>query len=165
MYANSLQTGNAIRTFTPTLVGNTFSLQLQDGTINSGGAAGLSLWNSSNNSVFELYGNGSNGDFTITDSSGAVDTHISATNTAIQADLTLTSPTTYSLSIKNLSNNAVTTFTGTLANPSGGQSITQLRFFDFNASGNDSFFNNNKCSPSHIYRQFRQLEHEWQLVE
>jgi fibronectin-binding autotransporter adhesin len=144
MFANSSQTADVNRTITNNFaVGNTLSLQMDNKSINSGGSDGFSLRNASGQNLFEFYFTGGNPNYSINDSSSSTrNTGIGFTSTGLQLDFTLTGATAYSLSIKNLSSSTVTTLIGNLLNPAGGQTLSILRFFDFNSgSSNNLYFN------------------------
>jgi len=146
VYANA--SGSALasiyRTF-PTstfAVGDTVTLQWENGSIANGGSTGVSLWNSSNNNVWEMFFSGGNGNYFFNDSNGANDNSgIGFTNGGLQLDFTLTSATSYSVTVAELNASGTTTLTGGLANPSGGQTISELRFFSFGNTSQDTFFN------------------------
>jgi hypothetical protein len=140
--ANALQPGQQV------------SVMMHNGGIATGGSEGVSLWNTSSNGVLELVFDGGSSTWSINDSTGfhAASPSIPYAGGSVSgllAVVRLTSSTTYSLTVTEPANRAsgVQTvygpYAGTLANPSGGQAITQLRFFTFDdGSGNNLQFNN-----------------------
>jgi endoglucanase len=145
-YASNKGIANARRAFT----GSPSSLQTNQSFIfsfdngyvgNKGGAAGLALENSSSNTVWEfLYiGGNSHGTYAINNSTGTNYTSIAYIESGLSVVFTLTSPTTYSAQITPLGS-STTTLTGTLKNPTGGQAISQFRFY------NSGTLSNNTCS-------------------
>jgi len=133
--------------------GQQVSVMMCNGGIAPGGSEGLSLWNASNNAVLELIFDGGSSTWSINDSTGfhaplPSIPYAGGSVSGLLAVVRLTSSTTYSLTVAEPANRAsgVQTvygpYTGTLANPSGGQAITQLRFFTFDdGSGNNLQFN------------------------
>jgi len=134
--------------------GQQVSAMMHNGGIATGGSEGMSLWNASGNAVLELIFDGGSSSWSINDSSGihAASPSIPYAGSSVSglvAVAKLTSSTTYSLTVTEPANRAsgVQTvygpYTGTLANPSGGQGITQLRFYTHDdGSGNNLQFNN-----------------------
>ena len=137
---------NAIRplaNFKTIQVNQQFSVDLDNGGIQNGGSEGLSFYNASGNAVFEFYFAGGNTNWTIHDNSGYISS--STSYGSVHLIFTLTSATTYSLTTKtNATSQSVSnTYTGTLLNPSGGQAISQFRFYTYNiGGGNNLQFNN-----------------------
>ena len=124
--------------------GQQLTADLQNGGVQSGGSEGLTLWNASGNIVWGLHYHGFDSWY-IMDSNGATK-QTAIPYGVLRVIFTLTSPTNYSVTIKQPPTTGATytgTFTGTVANPSGGTGITQMRFFTFNlGSGNNIQFNN-----------------------
>jgi aryl-phospho-beta-D-glucosidase BglC (GH1 family) len=147
-FANNGAVANARRAFT----GSPSSLQpnqsvafsIDNGYVdNSGGAVGVALENSSSNTVWEfLYAGGNaTGTYSIKDGSGSINTGISYMESGLTVVFTLTSATTYSTGITP-EGGSTTTITGPLQNPSGGQGISQFRFYNNEpASGNGCNYN------------------------
>lgn len=80
------------------------------------------------------------------DSTGAHDSGIAWTNQGLDVTVTLTSANTYSMTIIRLADNATQTKTGILKNPTGGQAISQFRFWNYSQTGDggsayDAFLN------------------------
>ncbi|MFN7117545.1 MAG: lamin tail domain-containing protein, partial [Saprospiraceae bacterium] len=152
MYANSAQEANAVRPFLNALIpGTVFSLQMDNGSIQGGGAVGFSLRNASNQNVVEFYFEGGEDDYERNDAGGEQGTGVNFTNTGLNIQFTLLTASTYQLSISRLDGGGNQVINGTLMNPAGGQAITQFRLFNFNAGSvgaADAFFNSfGVCYP------------------
>ena len=147
-FANNGAVANARRAFTGSpgflQVNQSFAFSLDNGYVdNSGGAVGVALENASSNTVWEfLYvGGNATGTYGINDGSGSINTGISYLEYGMTLVFTLTSPTTYSVRIMPVGG-STTTIAGPLKNPSGGQYITQLRFYNNEPlSGNGCNYN------------------------
>ena len=140
-YAHTGNTAGAVRPFSGSLsVGQTFSIAFDNGFIQNGGTVGFGLQNASGNNVFEYYFSGGSSNYTVSSQSYSGTTSGFSDEGLVLA-FTLTASNTYSLAIQYL--NPANNFggTGTLFNPGGGQAITQVRIFNFNA-GNDGANNN-----------------------
>jgi 1,4-alpha-glucan branching enzyme len=145
---------SATRPFPSALtVGQTFQIDMDNGYINSGGSVGFALQNGSGQSVWEYYFSGGAANYTINADS------VNPTNTpgftvdGMRITFSLTSASTYSVTVLSYTPGGgagvgtSATYTGSLLNPSGGQSITSVRLFNFNAGGGggysyNAYFNN-----------------------
>jgi len=147
-FANNGAVANARRAFTgsPSSLqpNQSFAFSIDNGYVdNSGGAVGVALENSSSNTVWEfLYAGGNaTGTYSVRDNSGSLNTGISYLESGMTVVFTLTSATTYSASITPVGG-STTTITGSLQNPSGGQGISQFRFYNNEPlSGNGCNYN------------------------
>jgi glycosidase len=150
MYANNNQQANAIRPFlTSLLPGTVFSVQMDNGFINTGSSVGFGLQNSTGQNLFEFFFNGGQSVYQINDNLSNRNTTLGFSDEGLNLQFTLLTANTYQLSITRLEGGSQV-ITGTLANPSGGQAINQVRLFNVNAGSggsNDAFFN----SPSVCY--------------
>lgn len=148
LYANNSQTASAYRGFSagPLTANQQVSVKWQsDGIdLNSGGAVGIALLTGSGQTRFEFYFH--NGDSSykvnVVDLGGASHTYstgIGFTTSPISLTFNQGAGTSWSLSIKQNGNTTTETSGGTsfLA----ASDISQIRFFDFNAAGNGSGFN------------------------
>ncbi len=140
-------TAQAIRPFSQSLnVGDIISLQMDNGNLDGGSSAGFTLRNSSGETIFEFYNRaGSNGVYKVNDNAGESDiTGFGWTNLGMNIRFTLTSSTTYSISINPLWGTTVYTKTGTLKAPAGGSAINAIRMFyyDNTTTSQDVYFNN-----------------------
>jgi 1,4-alpha-glucan branching enzyme len=142
---------NATRPFPTNLTaGQSFQIDMDNGNIISGGSVGFSLQNGSGNAVWQFYFQGGTANYTI--NAGSTNgTALPFTRAGLHTTFTLTSATTYSFSALAYtpggSAGAGTTYnySGTLLNPSGGQSITSVRLFNYQAgagTNNTVYFNN-----------------------
>ena len=129
----------------------TFQIDMDNGNINSGGAVGFALQNSSGNSVWEYFFSGGASTYTINASSVNGPALPSFTRDGMRLTFSLTSPSNYSATVLSYTVGGAagvgtsTTYTGNLLSPSGGQSITSVRLFDFQAgsgTNNNAYFNN-----------------------
>ncbi len=147
-FAGNGAIANARRAFTgsPSALqtNQSFTFSIDNGYVNnSGGAVGVALENSSNNTVWEfLYvGGNSSGHYSINDGSGSNATSVSYLESGLVVVFTLTSSTAYSIAITPIGG-STTTVTGTLQNPVGGQAISQFRFYNNEPlSGNGCNYN------------------------
>ncbi len=144
--------GEAIRPFGSGLtVGDTFSLQMDNGTVGSGGSVGFGL-RSGNTNRFEFYFAGGGTSYTV--DGGAMSVFQTAqgfTPNGMTASLTLTSPDTFSFSVA-FNGGSTETFTGTL-DGTAGSTIDNFRLFTFNTNDNNpsgetnAFFNSPTVVP------------------
>jgi 1,4-alpha-glucan branching enzyme len=148
---------NATRSFPSGLTsGQSFQIDMDNGNIISGGSVGFSLQNSSSNAVWQFYFQGGAANYTI--NAGSTNgTAIPFTRAGLHTTFTLTSATTYSFTVLaytpgGLAGAGTTyNYNGTLLSPSGGQSITSARLFNFEAgagTNNTAYFNNLSISGS-----------------
>lgn len=150
-YANTSNTAEATRPFTNALgVGQTFTIYMDNGWID-GGTVGLGLRNSSNNDVWEFFFVGGQSFYQINAGGGVSNTTVGFTDEGLRLDFLLTSSTTWKLTLTELFNGNVTTYTGTLMSPGGGSAIDRVRLFNSNAGfggQRDAFFNSMQiCDP------------------
>ena len=143
-FAGNGARANARRAFTGSpstlLTSQNFAFSIDNGYVDTAGAIGVALENSSSNTVWEFLYVGGNpgGYYSINDSSGSNDTSVGYTEGGLVVVFTLTSTTTYSVSITPVGG-STTTVTGALQNPVGGQAISQFRFYNYEPSkGNNS---------------------------
>jgi hypothetical protein len=137
-------------------VGSTFTVDLDNGFINTGNAVGFVLRNGNASSTvadyltgarFQFYFVGGDSTYTISDNAGAQDTGIPYTGTGLHLELTLTSTDTYTLIVTDNATGVTTTFAGTLA---GSGTLDSLALFNSNAgsgSSFDAFFNSLEVKP------------------
>lgn len=132
-------------------LGHVLHVDMDNGFIDNNGngnAVGLSLRNSSGQNVFEFLFRGGQSFYQVNDAGGFGNSTIGFSDEGLELDFRLTSASTYSLAIKGLNPSANNTVTGTLMNPLGGQSISQLRLFNYDAGGSggngerNAYFNN-----------------------
>ncbi|MDX2133528.1 MAG: lamin tail domain-containing protein [Saprospiraceae bacterium] len=144
-YANTSNTAEATRPFGSALTpGQTFSVRMDNGNINSGGVVGLSLRNSSNQNVWEFYFVGGQSNYLTNVLGGPTATSVGFTDEGLLLDFTLTTASTYALTITELSSGNTSAYSGSLLSPGGGQGIDRVRFFNFNAGGgtaNNVYYN------------------------
>jgi len=121
-------------------VGQTITNDMENGGVQNGDTEGLSLWNASGQNVFEMYFIGGGNYWTVADGSGtSTNDAIPYAGSGCRVIFTLTSSTTYSLTVYvAIGGTKHGPFTGTLSNPSGGQAITQLRWFTSNIGGGNN---------------------------
>jgi hypothetical protein len=121
--------------------GQVFSWDMDNKLIDNGGTVGISLQDSGGNNAFELYFVGGASNYSINDSSsGNRDTGFGYTSTGLHVDFRLTSATTYSVTIRRLSDSISVTLSGSVIS---NRTIDRVRFFDFQSgAGNNMYFNN-----------------------
>jgi hypothetical protein len=148
-FANGGGVSHAVRSFSSALVvNNKFTIDMDNGSINSGGTVGFSLRNSSDANLFEFFFVGGGSNYTVSatnvvnQSGGAVGFQ----STGLRLAFTLTDSNSFFLSIDRLGNGVGVdhTYTGDLFAGGGNQSISNFRLFNANAgsgSGNDAYFN------------------------
>lgn len=149
MAADTGETTSAVRPFGSALqVGDVISVEMDNGAITSG-ATGLGLQNGSGENLCEVFFGSGNTNYTISDDAGNSDSGVASTQDGIRVTWTLVSATTYNLRIEVLDTGggvaSTTDFNGrTLLNPTGGQSVDQLRLWNFDGGfgGKDTLFNN-----------------------
>jgi 1,4-alpha-glucan branching enzyme len=142
---------NATRPFPSSLTsGQSFQIDMDNGNIASGGSVGFALQNASGNSVLEFYFQGGGANYTINAGSTSGTTP-PFTRAGLHTTFTLTSASTYSLGVLSYTPGggagAGTTYnaSGNLLSPSGGQTITSVRLFNYQAgagTNNTAYFNN-----------------------
>jgi endoglucanase len=164
--AKSGVTASAVRAFSSgrLIVGQTFAIDMDNGWVEAGDSVGLDLQNSSGQTLLEIsyIGANSTGTYSLTDAGGQRSIGVSYTDGGVHLVVTLTSPTTYSATMKPSGGSSVP-FSGTLTSPAGGQGISQVRLFNANAAAGlsgpnwDVFWNNLQVSAmtnasTHYYR-------------
>src|ERR1017187_4417531 len=147
---------NATRPFPGALATNqSFQIDMDNGNITAGGSIGFSLENSSTQAVWQYYFTGGSNTYIINAASVSGPALPNFTHDGMRLTLSLTSSSTYSVSVLTYTAGGsggvgtTTTYTGNLLSPSGGQAITSVRCFNFNAgsgTNNNAYFNNTVIS-------------------
>lgn len=150
MYANGGGVTNAFRSFTSgsMTVGQTFSMDFDNGHINTGGTVGLGLLNAAGATLWEIYFKGGNANYFNRDASGEVATTVGYGDEGLNVSFTLTGAAAYSM-ILTRRDGVAQTITGTLIGEVD-QNISQVRAFNANAGGggpHDAFYNNMTLVP------------------
>lgn len=144
MFANN-DLAEAIRPLTggSLLVGQSITLQLDNGFIQSGGSAGFDLRDSTGNARLSFYFQGGGTNYTVFDSMGTRDSGVGFTGNGLSIAFTLTGTDTYSISITP--NGGGTTVVSNNLAGTAGTGIVDMRFFNFNAGTNQdsNFYINN----------------------
>jgi hypothetical protein len=144
LFASAGEVADAVRPLAaPIQAGDTIRLSIDNGFVDTGGVVGFGLQNSAGENLLEVYFAGGDSFFKRNDAGGAVDTATGFTSDGFDIEIVMTSATEYSATM-TIVGGTTDTFSGTLSSPTGGQQITQLRFFNFNAgtgSTNDFYFN------------------------
>ena len=139
LYANSGQMAEAKRLLTNALaVGQTFSVQLDNGYINTGGGVGVALQNGGGDDLWKVYFNGGDTYYSISGST----TDVGWTSSGLEIDVTLTGPTSYTARITPLGSTTRTNAGHLLA--AADMTVTVFRAWNYNAgsgSDYDAFFN------------------------
>jgi len=141
MFATDGGLTEAFRGFSGALsVGDVFSIDLDNGLVQSGGTVGISLRNNNGDNLWEYYFQGGDANYTINAQGGEVDTGIGFSDDGFTLAFTLTDSDSFSLTV-----NGGTPFTGDLF-ANGDQNLTNVRVFNFNAGpggGPANYFANN----------------------
>ncbi len=152
LFNSSGSVTEVIRNFPALQVGQTFQVDLDNGSVNSGGTVGIALQNANGNNVWEFLFSGGSSSYTINAGSVSPSVNIPFTANGLRISFTLTSSTTYSAYIQALNGGFnYGPFTGTLSNPVGGQNISRFRAFNFRAGNGPNttdFFINNIIGPN-----------------
>jgi hypothetical protein len=135
-FGNNGGSADAVRPFAAGLdVGETFSVDFDNGFIQNGGSEGIRLAdNSSGMTLWEFVFTGGQSVYQVFDSRGFADTTVPFTDNGMHIDFTLTGSTSYSVTIRQ-ADGTTRTVLGDLANPG---SVSQFSFFDHNGGFNSS---------------------------
>ena len=138
LYANDFYNGIATRPLATALaVGQTFSLDFDNGYVDNGATAGFQFGNASTGNGFYFYFQGGANNYRISDvsSTGAgriVDTPLGFTGSGLHADFTLTAPTQYKFTLRDINSSAAPyTTTGYI----GSSSVDRIIISDYGAGG------------------------------
>ncbi len=139
LYANSGRTSSALRSFTggALLTGQTFSLSIDNGFIESGNAVGMALQNSSGQNLVEFFFFGGSSNYTVNAASATGSTP-GFTDEGLNLTFTIGAAGSFALTIDPLDAQSTQIVTGTLSNATGGQVASQFRLFNANAGGGDA---------------------------
>ncbi len=140
IWSNLGGVSNTVHTFAGGALGPNQLLELDfdNGSVDLGATVGVSLWNASNQNLFEFFFVGGAANYSKNDLGGTVSTSKGYTDDGFKFSFLLNSATTYSADLGG------TSLSGSLLNP-GSQDITQIRVFTANNNGGaprDVFFNN-----------------------
>jgi 1,4-alpha-glucan branching enzyme len=157
MTALNSAVANATRPFASALTtAQSFQIDMDNGNITSGGSVGFSLENGSAQPVWQYFFTGGSNTYTINATTISGPALPNFTRDGIRLTFSLTSASTYSVNVLiytaggTAGAGTTTTYTGSLLSPSGGQTITSVRLFNFNAgsgTNNNAYFNNAIISP------------------
>ena len=153
LYANSGDVSNAVRPFSdPLAVGGRFTLQMDNGWIESGGTVGFGLQNASGQNRFELFYRNGASTYEYVDAGGLqAISGLSFTDEGLTIEFELTATDTYVATVTPLDGTTVFTISGTLAFADAGPDIDRVRCFNANAGGGEqrnAYFNNLElCAP------------------
>jgi endoglucanase len=140
-FANNAGTGTAVRVFAAGALvpGQVFSVDMDNGYVESGDSVGFNLQNSSGQTLLQINYIGGNAasSYASLDGTGAHSLGVAYTDGGLHAHITLTSATTYSASLI-ANDGSMANVSGTLINPSGGQGISQVQLFDNNVAAANS---------------------------
>ncbi|MGD9872979.1 MAG: hypothetical protein AB7T27_01790 [Kiritimatiellia bacterium] len=146
LYANSGNLSEAKRLLTsPLAVGQTLSVKLDNGYINTGSGVGVAVQNATGDTLWEFFFNGGDQYYNITGSSS----DIGWTSSGLEIEFSLTGPTSYVSRITPLGSSTRTN-TGNLAS-SPNSTVTVFRAWNWNAgsgSDYDIFFNSLKLTTA-----------------
>ncbi|WP_428388479.1 hypothetical protein [Mucisphaera sp.] len=138
--------------------GDTFSVSFENGFVDPGGRVGVSLRDGSvqfgtetpddfdSDALFQFYFLGGESTYTLIDATGEVDTGVNFSFWGVDLDLTLTSATTFDITITrygepNDSNPEITSFNGlSFANTSGDGTVESLALVNIDAPNQSDVF-------------------------
>ncbi|MEL6821097.1 MAG: FlgD immunoglobulin-like domain containing protein, partial [Calditrichota bacterium] len=151
LYANSGQLSEALRDLLePVNAGTEIRTRMDIGFVNPGGTVGIALQNASGENLVELIFIGGDSEFRVVDANGTGPTGVGFTDEGLNTVFTINGGS-YDLEITDLSSGAVTVVSGSLSNPSNGQTVAKYRAFNANGGFNppaDLFVNNLEvCQP------------------
>ncbi|HMP90636.1 MAG TPA: hypothetical protein PJ991_10565 [Kiritimatiellia bacterium] len=139
----------SLRDFAALAVGHVFEIEMDNGSVDSGGTVGFGLRNASNQNVVEFYFRGGQSHYEINQSGGAVFTTVPYTTSGLKITVTITSSSTFSISVHHYSGDThYGPFTGSFINAGP---ITRFRGFNSAAGSGSSrnlYFNRIKIGPS-----------------
>ncbi|MEY2487466.1 MAG: hypothetical protein QOH39_3114 [Verrucomicrobiota bacterium] len=149
LFANSGTTSGAIRPFSGDLsIGDTFSMQIDQGFQDGGSTVGIGLQNSSGQNLFELYyiGGDSVNSWKINSAAGQqnLSPNVGFSTDGFNVTFTLQASNMFTGTFSDMHGNS-TAFSGTLTSQTGGEGLSQVRLFNSNAGNGDTnnvFFNN-----------------------
>jgi hypothetical protein len=149
MWANNGGSADAYRPFTggPLSVGQTFSMDFDNGYIDSG-TVGLGLQNAAGATLWEVYFVGGNPNYFNRDAAGQVATIVPFGDEGLHVDFTLIGPTAYTMTLTRR-DGVFQTINGNLILDAD-QNLAQVHAFNFNAgSGDDhnAYFNSMSVVP------------------
>ena len=153
MASNGGGLANAVRPLTggALSVGQTFGIDFDNGWIDTGNSVGVALQNASGENVFEFLFMGGASTYTV-NAGTAVGTLPGFTGDGLHLDFLLGPVGAYTatVTLDPTKTPQVYAVTGTVASPSGGSAITQVRIFNANAGSGaqrDSYVNNLSVVP------------------
>jgi hypothetical protein len=149
LFANTGATSDATRPFSGSLsVGQTFSLQIDQGFQDAGSTVGFGLQNASGQNLFEAYyiGGDATNSWKTNSSAGQqnLSPNVGFSGDGFNVTFTLQAGNTYAGTFSDMHGNSAN-FSGTLSTQAGGEAISQVRLFNSNAGNggtNDQYFNN-----------------------
>jgi hypothetical protein len=147
VFGNSGGVGQAIRPFPmPLVVGQTFNIDMDNQSVDTGGTVGFGLRNTNGNNLFEFFFVGGSSNYTV-NALNVTGTAPTFTQGGLRLALSLTSTNAFSLTIDRLSNGLGVdhNLTGNLF-ANANQQISTLRLFNANG-GADVFFNSISAVP------------------
>lgn len=136
--------------------GETFTVSIENGTIQNGGSAGFCLRTGNVNTVvgdynigarFEFSFIGGSNNYFIFDSDLYYDTGIAWQDTGLQLSLTLTSADTYDLTVIELDGAITNTFTGRTLGGTSGAAIESVSMFNRDTETDNVYFNSMGIIP------------------
>ncbi len=140
-FANNGAVASATRLLAsgPMAVGQTFSMDMDNGFVESGGTVGFGLQNASGQNLVQVYyvGNDSSNSYKSADSTGQHNLGVPWTADGLHLQIILLTAGTYSGTLTPVGGSPVS-FSGALLNPSGGQGIALVRLFNANSAASNS---------------------------
>ncbi len=146
---NDTDTTEVRRDFGSMSVGHVFYVEMDNSAVATGKSVGFSLRNSSDQQLLVFYFNGGDTNYKLDRNEGVLDTGVPYTTDGLEITLTLTSSTTFSMSVKIKGGSTYGSLTGTFKNSGP---VSRFQAWNFDAGGgNNLYFNNLKVGPSVTY--------------
>ena len=146
---NNTDTTEMKRNFGAMSVGDVFYVEMDNSAVDSGKSVGFSLRNSSDAQLLVFYFNGGDANYKIDRSGGVADTGVPYTTDGLEFTVTVTSSSTFSMSVKIKGGSTYGPLTGTFKNSGP---VSRFQAWNFDAGGgNNLYFNNIKVGPGLTY--------------
>ncbi len=134
LFATTQNTATAQRTLTNTsTIGRTFSMDFDNGYSNAGNK-GIAYFNASGNAVLTFQLNAGTGNYQLIDGTGTQLLRNGFTGDGMHTEFTQTGNGGYTFTLSGPGFTTVS-YSGTLLNPTGGQTFTQFQAFEGNGTG------------------------------
>ncbi|MCB0269171.1 MAG: hypothetical protein KDH95_13490, partial [Calditrichaeota bacterium] len=137
LYAKPFNNSEAYRSLnSPLSVGQRFSIDMDNGFIESGAEVGFELRNTTSESLLRFYFKGGESVYKIEELSGTVSTSQGFTNEGLRIEIILTSTSNYRLVLTDLFDSSEEVINGSLKSTVSSQSFSILRLFNLGSAPN-----------------------------